>query len=202
MALAVSGVAALAQTGQTVLPVGSELTFISEDTVDARVQPGAVFRVHLRDALTGSSGVHIADAGAHAHLVVVDKAVRDGVTRYAITLRDLAVIGGSGELPVSPIVGTVEAITTGMAIPARTTAYVANENGRLRVIIPLPFKLSNDTPQAGYTPIPFHTVSPVLPRATKRPTTPAPTTSPEPSPTASATASASATPAPHPSSGL
>lgn len=182
--LAASGVAALAQTGQPVLSVGSQLTFISEETVDARVAPGGVFRVHLRDSLIGSGGVHIADAGARAHLVIVDKSTRDGVTHYTIALRDLAVIGGGGELPVTPVADTIDTIMTGTMISARTTAFVASENGRLRVVIPLPFKLSNDAPQAGYTPIPFRTVSPVLPRATRKPATPAPTVSPsaEPSP--------------------
>lgn len=97
-------------------------------------------------------------------------------------------LGVAGTLPVKPDSPVVERIAAGMPIAATTLASVGFEQGKIRVAIPLPFKLSNETPNGGYTPAPLRTAAPIIPRRKPTPV-PTPTAeaslSPVPAPTAS-----------------
>ncbi len=172
--------AARAQTpaAATSLPIGTPLTVIAEQTVDAHVRPFSVFRVHLRDPLTLSRTL-VAIAGTPARLVVTSKDVTPmGITRFHISIIGLN-LGVAGTLPVRPDVPVVDGIAAGMPIAVTTLAAVAYDDGKVRVEIPLPFKLSAEPPSAGYTPPPLRTAAPFVPR--RRPT-PKPSAVPTPSP--------------------
>jgi hypothetical protein len=172
----------------SVLPIGSPLTIIVDDTVDRRVRPGSEFRAHLRDPLTLGDTL-VATAGTPAKLIVTSKDVaKDGTPSYHIAIVGLN-LGLAGTLPVRPNAPTVERISAGMAIPATTLAALGYEAGKVRVALPLPFKLSNEPPNGGYTPAPLRTAAPIINRRRSTPTSaPAPsaTTSAAPSPPASA----------------
>lgn len=166
----------------SVLPIGSPLTIISDDTVDGRVRPGSEFRAHLRDPLALGDTL-VATAGTPARLVVTAKDIaKDGTPSYHIAIVGLN-LGLAGTLPVRPNTPTVERITAGMAIPATTLAALGFEAGKVRVALPLPFKLSNEPPNGGYTPAPLRTAGPIISR---RRATPTPAASPPPSASASA----------------
>jgi hypothetical protein len=171
------------------LPIGSPLTIISDETIDPRVRPGSEFRAHLRDSLTLGDTL-VATAGTPARLVVTAKdSAKDGTPNYRIAIVGLN-LGLPGMLPVRPVTPTVERIAVGQAIPATTLAAVAFEEGKLRVAVPLPFTLSNELPNGGYTPAPLRTAGPIINR---RRGTPAPVPAPS--------ASASPTGAPLPPAG-
>jgi hypothetical protein len=177
-----------------VLPIGTPLTIVSDDAVDARVRPGSEFRAHLRDPLTLGDTL-VATAGTPARLVVTGKDLaKDGTPSYRIAIVGLN-LGLAGTLPVRPDTPTVQHIAAGTAIPATTLAALGFEAGKVRVALPLPFKLSNEPPNGGYTPAPLRTAAPIMNRRR-------PTPSPAPSSTTPASpATASATPAPSPSAG-
>ena len=144
-----------------VLPIGSTLTIVADETVDARVRPGAEFRAHLRDPLTLGETL-VATAGTPARLIVTSKeTAKDGLTQYRIAIVGLN-LGLAGTLPVRPKTATVDRISAGMAIPATTLAQIDYEFGKIRVAIPLPFKLSNEPPNTGYTPAPLRTAAPII----------------------------------------
>ncbi|MFN2461047.1 MAG: hypothetical protein ABR591_10215 [Candidatus Velthaea sp.] len=150
------------------MPIGTVVTFIADDTVDARVRPGAEFRAHLKEPLSMGT-VLVAQAGATARLIVTSKNTgKDGVTHYGIALERFA-IRGAGDLPVRVQTPIVDHIAAGMEIVATTAGAVADTDGRLRIAIPLPFQLSNDKPQGGYTPVPLRTAAAIAPRATPTP---------------------------------
>jgi hypothetical protein len=178
------------------LPVGSPLTIVSDETVDPRVRPGSEFRAHLRDPLALGDTL-VATAGTPARLIVTAKdTAKDGTLSYRIAIVGLN-LGLAGTLPVRPNMPTVEHIVTGMAIPATTLAVIGFEQGKIRVAVPLPFTLSNEPPNGGYTPAPLRTAGPILNR---RKPTPSPAPSPSPSPSSSpAPASSPAPPAASPS---
>jgi hypothetical protein len=162
------------------LPIGSPLTIVSDDTVDGRVRPGSEFRAHLRDPLTLGDTL-VATAGTPARLVVTAKDIaKDGTASYRIAIVGLN-LGLAGTLPVRPDSPVVEHIKAGMPIPATTLAAVGFEAGKVRVALPLPFKLSNEPPNGGYTPAPLRTASPIVNRRRSSPT-PVPSTAPTPSP--------------------
>jgi hypothetical protein len=195
MAVVSSHTAAWAQTpaAASSLPIGSPLTIIVDETVSPRVRPGSEFRAHLRDALMLGDTL-VATAGTQAHLVVTGKETgRDGMLRYRIAIIDLN-LGLAGSLPVKPEAPTVGQIAAGMAIPARTLAIVGFEEGKVRVAVPLPFKLSNEPPAAGYTPAPLRTAGPILNTRRRPSRSPSPTASPSPSPALSASPAPSAAP--------
>jgi hypothetical protein len=173
----------------SVLPIGSPITIIADDTVDRRVRPGAEFRAHLRDPLALGDRL-VATAGTPARLVVTDTiTAKDGTLSYRIAIVGLN-LGLAGTLPVRPDTPTVAHISAGMAIPATTLAALGFEAGKVRVALPLPFKLSNEAPNGGYTPAPLRTAGPIINR--RRPTpTPGLTASPSPSPSPSPAASSS-----------
>ena len=186
---------AAAPTADTSLPIGSKLTFVSDETVDARVRPGSEFRAHLKDDLH-LQGTLVAAANTPARLVVTEKIARpDGSYKYTIALVRFS-IAGLGYLPVKPVTNVVELISTGLEIPATTLGYVNDIDGRLRIVIPLPRNLSNDAPVGAYTPVPLRTAAPLFPR---KPTKPTPTPTPTPTPVPSPTDASSATPLPAPS---
>jgi hypothetical protein len=172
----------------SILPIGSPLTIISDDTVDQRVRPGSEFRAHLRDPLALGNTL-VATAGTPARLVVTAKDIaKDGTPSYRIAIVGLN-LGLAGTLPVRPNTPTVEHISAGMAIPATTLAALGFEAGKVRVALPLPFKLSNEPPRGGYTPAPLRTAAPIINR--RRPT---------PSPAASSSASPASSTSPAPAS--
>jgi len=175
--------AAWAQTpaAASVLPIGSPLTIISDDTVDGRVRPGSEFRAHLRDPLALGDTL-VATAGTRARLVVTSKEFAgDGTPSYHIAIVGLD-LGLAGTLPVRPNTPTVQQIKAGTAIPATTLAALAFVAGKVRVALPLPFKLSNEPPNGGYTPAPLRTASPIINnRNNRRHPTPSPSPSASPS---------------------
>jgi hypothetical protein len=202
--LLVSHTAARAQTlaAASSLPIGSALTFVSDETVNARVRPGSEFRAHLRDPLEVANTL-VATAGTPARIVVTSKEnAKDGTVAYHIAIIGFS-LGLAGSLPVRPDAPVVASITTGMIIPATTLAIVGLDGGRVRVAVPLPFNLSNEPPASAYTPAPLRTASPVLntrrrPGRSPRPS-PAPSDSAPPSPTATPTpAPTGSPPAPTP----
>jgi hypothetical protein len=157
------------------------------------VRPGSEFRAHLRDSLE-LGGTLVATAGTRARLVVTSKDLaNDGTPSYHIAIVGLN-LGLAGTLPVRPNTPTVERISTGMAIAATTLASLAFVAGKVRVALPLPFKLSNEPPNGGYTPAPLRTASPIInSRNGRRHATPSPSASASPSaPPASASPAASA----------
>jgi hypothetical protein len=173
------------------LPIGSPLTIIADETVDPRVRPGSEFRAHLRDPLT-VGGTLVATAGTAARLVVTAKeTAKDGAPAYRIAIIGLN-LGLAGTLPVAPTTPTVGHVTAGMAIPATTLAAVGFEQGKIRVVVPLPFKLSNESPNGGYTPAPLRTAGPVITRRGK----PGPSPTPTPSAPAPPSPAAPFTPSP------
>jgi hypothetical protein len=179
----------------SVLPIGSPLTIISEETVDPRVRPGSEFRAHLRDPLTLGDTL-VATAGTRARLVVTSKVLsKDGTPSFHIAVVGLD-LGLAGTLPVRPNTPTVEQIKAGMAIPATTLAALAFVAGKVRVALPLPFKLSNEPPNGGYTPAPLRTASPIINNNRNNRRHPTPSPSPSASPSAPA-ASAPAGPTPN-----
>ncbi|GAC1401908.1 MAG: hypothetical protein NVSMB64_00850 [Candidatus Velthaea sp.] len=183
-ALIVFGVTAAAEAPAvpSSLPLGSPLTFISDETVDARVRPGSEFRAHLKDALSFGTTL-VAPANTPVRLIVTQKDIRpDGSTRYTIALIRFT-IPAAGDLPVRPLTNIVDAIATGREIAATTLGAVSEVNGKLRIAIPLPFQLSNDTPQGGYTPVPLRTAAPIVPHRPPTPPPAAPTPAPQASPT-------------------
>jgi hypothetical protein len=180
----------------SVLPIGSPLTIICDDTVDGRVRPGSEFRAHLRDPLTLGDTL-VATAGTPARIVVTSKDIaKDGTPSYRIAIVGLN-LGLAGTLPVRPNTPKIDRVTAGMAIPATTLAALGFEAGKVRVALPLPFKLSNEPPNGGYTPAPLRTASPIINnRGNRRRSTPSPNPSASASPAAP---SASPSPAPLPS---
>ena len=186
------GVSVSARGDTTVLAPGTALTFVSDSTVDGRVAPNSTFRAHLKDRLS-SNGVVIAEPGMTVQLVVADKATgADGVTRFTIAFSRFKTL--AGDLPVTPAERVVTEIRPGIEFLARTDATVVDDGTHLRVRIPLPFTLSNDTPQGEFTPIPLRTYSPFEGRPRGgRPT-------PSPVPTASAIPAASPSPSASPGS--
>jgi len=164
------------------LPIGSPLTIVSDDTVDARVRPGSEFRAHLRDPLTLGDTL-VATAGTPARIIVTAKdAGKDGNPQYHIAIVGLN-LGLAGTLPVRPDQPTLDHLTAGTAIPAKTLAAVGFEEGKIRVAVPLPFKLSNEPPYSGYTPAPLRTAGPIINNNRRRPgASPSPSPSPSLSP--------------------
>ena len=125
------------------------------------MRPGSEFRAHLRDPLE-LGGTLVATAGTRARLVVTSKDLaKDGTPSYHIAIVGLD-LGLAGTLPVRPNTPTVERISAGMAIPATTLATLAFVAGKVRVALPLPFKLSNEPPNGGYTPAPLRTANPII----------------------------------------
>jgi hypothetical protein len=121
----------------------------------------------LRDPLVLGDTL-VATAGAPARLVVTAKdTAKDGTPNYHIAITGLE-LGLAGRLPVRPTMPIVEHIAAGMAIPAQTLAVVGFLEGKIRVAVPLPFKLSNEPPASGYTPAPLRTAAPIINR--RRPT--------------------------------
>jgi hypothetical protein len=166
------------------------LTIVSDETVDSRVRPGSEFRAHLGESLSFGQTL-VATAGTPARLVVTSKETgKDGTFRYHIAIIGLK-LGLAGTLPVKPESPVVERVAAGMSIAATTLASVDYEQGKLRVTIPLPFKLSTEAPNGGFTPAPLRTASPIVPRRK-------PSRGPSPSP--SPAASAEPSPAPSPAS--
>lgn len=191
--------AAWSQTPAAVasLPIGTPVTIVSDETIDPRVRPGSEFRAHLRDPIELGATL-VAIAGTPARLIVTGKdTAQDGSVTYHIAIINLN-LGSAGTLPVQPTTPIVQHITTGTAITATTLASVGFDEGKVRVAVPLPFKLSNEPPAAGYTPAPLRTAGPIMNR--RRPTpTPAAAPSSTPSvspaePTASPSAAPSAVP--------
>jgi hypothetical protein len=163
---------------------------VADETVDSRVRPGSEFRAHLRDPIELGQTL-VATAGTPAHLIVISRErASDGSLRYQIGIIGLN-LGLAGELPVKPQTPIVERVAAGMTIPATTLASIGYEQGKVRIAIPLPIKLSNDPPNGGYTPAPLRTAAPILQRRRGRP-------SPSPSPSASAAPGAAASVAPSP----
>jgi hypothetical protein len=159
------------------------------------VRPGSEFRAHLRDPLTLGDTL-VATAGTRARLVVTSKDLaKDGSPSYHIAIVGLN-LGLAGTLPVRPTTPTVERINAGMAIPATTLAALAFVSGKVRVALPLPFKLSNEPPNGGYTPAPLRTAGPVISNGnSRRHATPSP--SPAGPPSVPATSPSPAAPAPN-----
>ncbi len=197
--MVVTSTAAWAQSPAAVsspVAIGSPVTIVADETVDPRVRPGSEFRAHLRDPLT-LGGTLVATAGTPARLVVTAKETgKDGTPRYHIAIIGLH-LGLAGTLPVKPVMTTVERIVTGMDIAATTLASIGYEAGKIRVAIPLPFKLSNDPPIGAYTPTPLRTAAPIVnrrkPSASPSPVA-SPTTPASPVPTSAPTLVASPTP--------
>lgn len=159
------------------LPVGTALTIVADETVDPRVRPGSEFRAHLRDPLELGPTL-VATAGTAARLIITAKDnAKDGTPRYHIAIVGLH-LGLAGTLPVKPEMPIVEQISAGMPIAATTLASVGYEQGKVRVAIPLPFRLSNEPPNGGYTPAPLRTATPAFNRRKSTPT-PLPTPTPE-----------------------
>jgi hypothetical protein len=189
-----SQTAAWAQTPAAAsLPIGTPLTIVADETVDSRVRNGSEFRAHLRDPLTLGDTL-VAPAGTAAKIVVLGREFgKDGTSiifRIAIIGLNL---GLAGTLPVRPETPTVEHIVLGMAIAVRTLAIVNIDEGKVRVAVPLPFKLSNEPPAAGYTPAPLRTANPIL--TTRRRPSRSRSPSPTPMPSATPTSSPSGAPA-------
>jgi hypothetical protein len=199
MAVVSSHTAAWAQTpaaasSPSSLPIGTPLTIVADETVDPRVRPGSEFRAHLRDPLTLGDQL-VATAGTPARLIVTGKEIaKDGTPTYRIAIVGLN-LGLAGTLPVRPDTAAVGRIAAGMDIPATTLAIVGIDEGKVRVVVPLPFKLSNEPPAAGYTPAPLRTAGPILNNRRR----PSRSRSPAPSPTPSASPAASASPPAAPS---
>ncbi len=162
--------------------------------------------MHLKNdlVLPGKIATILANAGTSAELhILAREHAPDGGIRYAFDLSRFKLRTEAGELPVAPVQGKIEHLTAGTEIPATTQGNVAlDQTGRIRVTIPLPFILSNDTPQGGYTPIPIKTPRPfthergergrrsspppVAAPSTEPSTAPTTAASPEPQPNASA----------------
>jgi hypothetical protein len=179
--------------------LGSPLTFVADVTVDPSVRVNANFHIHLKAPLTIGT-INVAPANTPAQLFVTAKRTgKDGVTHYDITIAQFR-IKDLGTLPVVPVHATVDTITAGMDIPVTTAGAVISSEGRLRITVPLPITLSNDAPQAGYTPAPIRTAGPYvpLPRRGARPTVPPAPATPSPSPEPTADPAVSPAPAASP----
>jgi hypothetical protein len=149
----------------------------------------------LRDPLTLGDTL-VATAGTPARLVVTAKDIgKDGTASYHIAIIGFN-LGLAGTLPVRPNTPTVEHISAGMAIPATTLAALGFEAGKVRVALPLPFKLSNEPPNGGYTPAPLRTAAPIINRRRATPSPPAASPSSSASPSTSASPSAGSSAAP------
>jgi hypothetical protein len=156
---------------------------VADVTVDPSVRVNANFRIHLKAPLV-LGGISVTPAGTPAQLFITAKQIgKDGVTHYDILITQFR-IKDVGTLPVRPVAATVEAITAGMDIPATTAGAIVADNGRMRITVPLPINLSNDTPQAGFTPAPIRTAGPYIPQPRRgaRPTLPPAPATPSPSP--------------------
>jgi len=166
------------------------VTFVSDSSVDGRVAPNSAFRVHLKERIA-NNGAIVAEPGMTAQLVVVDKTKdAQGVTHFTIAFSRFRTL--AGDLPVAPVERIVSDIHPGIEIAARTDAAVVDDGTHLRVRIPLPFTLSNDLPEPGFTPIPVRTYSPLAghpPQRTKVTVKPIPSPSPSPSEAATPTPS-------------
>ncbi|GAC1533380.1 MAG: hypothetical protein NVS2B17_00950 [Candidatus Velthaea sp.] len=150
------------------------MTFVSDETVDARVRPGSEFRAHLKDTLA-FGGTVVAAANTPVRLVVTSTDLhQSGTTRYTIALIRFT-ISNAGDLPVRPLRNIVDSIATGLEIPAITLGSVSEIDGKIRIAIPLPFQLSNETPRGGYTPVPLRTAAPLVPQRPKPSALPAAT---------------------------
>ncbi len=201
-AIALAGIAGLShgnsaygRADTTVLEPGASVVFVSDSNVDPRVGRNENFKAHLKDRLVRGNAV-IAEPGMSVQLTVIDKATHaDGVTVYTIAFSRFRTL--AGDLPVVPVTPDVDAIHVGTEFTARTEAPVVDDGSHLRVRIPLPFALSNEPPQPGFTPIPARTYAPLVrPKGPDR-RHPAPSPSPAaPSPTASSPAAATPVPTP------
>lgn len=195
---------AVAQTEAThTLAQGSIIDFVSDDAVNPQsVRIGGHFKVHTKRDLV-VDGDLIAPAGTTARLVVTDKNTNpDGIIMLTVAIDHFRTT--PGDLPVSPEHAMVQSIIVGTEIPSRTMGSVDRVGQRLVIRVPLPFSLSNDAPNAFYTPVAARTptgrfASPRARRATPSPS-PAASGSPgAPGSSSPATPAAGTSPTPAPS---
>jgi hypothetical protein len=177
------GLARAQGAATSVLPSGSELTFISDDVVDPKsVHAGSTFKVHLLGDVV-LDGETIAASGTIARLLIVDRTTHpDGSIAVQIALGGFRVRGG--DLPVVPLTATVGKLAPGTTIHAKTMGSVERVDGRVIIRVPPPFVLPAEAPNAFFTPVPARTAQP-------RPTVRARTPTPTPTPTASPTSASS-----------
>lgn len=178
-----------------VLPAGTRLDFVADDTVNAdSVRPGGRFRVHLAQDLI-LDGTTIAPAGTAARLVILDKdKATDGTVELFVALAEFRL--RPGELPVAPLDAVVSTVKPGQTIAAQMQGSVERVGDRTVVHVPVPVELSSDEPHSAFVPAPMKTAAPLLPPPKRGASpTPLPTTfvSPGESP-APATPEATATP--------
>ena len=198
-------VLAQASSSAHVLPSGTPLDFIADDTINIEsVRPGGQYKVHLvKDLIL--DGTPLASAGTSARLVVTAKTKTASGTSLRIALDNFKL--KAGELPVAPIVPDVSVMVAGTDIAARTIGLVERTPDRIVIRVPVPFALSTDKPSSFFTPLPARTQGPIVPPSPRprRGATPAPdatpitssdpdvivTASPDAAPSASPAASAS-----------
>ncbi len=176
---------------QHVLPAGTAVVFISDGRLDPGAREGSTVDVHLRDALV-LDGTVIAAAGTRARLLVggfTDTA--SGRRTPSVSLERFSI--NAGTLPVRSAAPIVPPIPVGATIDATTLAEVDHIGDRYSIVVPFPFKLSNDQPASAYTPTPARTAPPQFRLPGRRGGTPPPTTEPTASATAVAEPTASAT---------
>jgi hypothetical protein len=177
------------------LPAGTRLDFVADDTVNAdAVKAGGRYRVHLAHDLL-LDGTAIAAAGTPARLIVTDKEkAADGSAQVFFTLAEFKL--RAGELPVTAVDAIVAGVKPGQTIPALTGGSVERTAERVVIHVPVPVELSSDDPHAAYVPPPMKTAGPELPpRRRGASPTPLPTTfNPDQSPAPDASPEATASP--------
>jgi hypothetical protein len=177
---------------QHVLPAGTPVVFVADGHLDSGAREGSSVDVHLRDALV-LDGAVIAAVGTHARLLVggiTDTA--SGHRTPAISLDRFSI--NAGLLPVRARAPIVAPVAAGTAIEATTLAEVDHIGDRYSIVVPFPFKLSNDQPASAYTPTPARTAPPHFNvPARRRGSQPSPTAEPTAAATIVAEPTASAT---------
>lgn len=195
--LLVSAAWAAAQSPQQhVLPAGTAVVFVSDGRLDPGAREGAVVEVHLRDPLVLDGNV-IAPAGARARMVVGGTTDANGRRTPSVSLDRFTI--NAGLMPVRARSPIVLPIAGGAQIEATTLAEVDHLGDRYSIVVPFPFKLSNDRPAAYYTPTPARTANPhpfSIPSRRHPGPTPSPTAPPSDAP-ASPEPGPSATKIPH-----
>ena len=163
---------------QHALPAGTAVVFVADGHLDAGAREGSSAEVHLRDPLV-LDGMVIAAAGTHARLIVggtTDSAT--GRRTPAVSLDRFTI--NAGLMPVRAKSPVLPPVTAGMTIEATTLAQVDHIGDRYSIVVPFPFKLSNDQPASAYTPTPARTAPSHLsiPGRGRRGATPPPTAEP------------------------
>ena len=156
--LLVSAAWATAQSPQQhVLPAGTAVVFVSDGRLDPGAREGTAVAVHLRDSLVLDGNV-IAPAGAHARLIVGGTTDLNGKRTPEVSLDRFSI--NAGLMPVRARSPIVPPLASGATIEATTLAEVQHLGDRYSIMVPFPFKLSNDRPAAYYTPTPARTANP------------------------------------------